>query len=373
MATKISHKNAFRPRSKHIFYNRANGSISKSLPIDAKIVHKFAKQNADQARNALHVPSIPTPYEFDGKHFSSSGDRGTINSFTMNDYLKFRNWDQEYINNDMTNSLISHAITFPLTLARHADMFTISNYTNIEQERSSFNSFKPKKIRLCCVGSRAESNLPDEYWREFLVAYNLFHKHRGRGDIHSNINWVFDFIGPEVSSRMKSCQIKLPDHATQTSLTMNYHSKYLHDYILELYKTKQHNTKDILEMYDGFVLFNPGCGHPHLEQGWKPSLEFILRTNRSILLTAHSQLDSERDRNALLRLVNRENNGEILQPSDGAGIDEIPDSSPELQYVLNPFASRMSFEDPFPASTESEYKFVRPNYAVLRINRLQGL
>ena len=384
---------------------------TSTLAIDAKIINEFAKKNAPLARRALQVPPIPSCYEYDhGNINTGTSKSSTLKSMTISDYLRFRNWKAEYIDHDITNALISHAMTFPLTLAYHADHFIPHHHTLLsgeeeEESRSSTSSslHVPKNsIRLCCVGSRAEANLPDEYWREFLIGSNLFHNkysHRGDGDggIHNNcdstipIHWVLDFVGPEISPQTKSRQITLPQPENpktgsfhHTSLTMNYRSSYLHNHILNLYKTNQHdtdndtNTKEILKMYHGFILFNPGCGHPHLEKAWKPSLEYILKTNRNFLMTAHSQLDSERDRAVLSDLILNNNNGSA-ERSDGDGgddgvsgvdFDHMQDgSNDDLRYTCNPFASRMSFEDPFPTcSTYTDAEdahVVRPNYSVV--------
>jgi hypothetical protein len=46
-----------------------------------------------------------------------------------------------------------------------------------------------------------------------------------------------------------------------------------------------------------FVAFNPGFGHPHLTDMWKPTLDVALQCPHSpmVLWTAHSDADMQRD------------------------------------------------------------------------------
>ena len=377
--------------------------LSTTIPaIDARIVNEFANQNADLARRALQVPPVPAsdeyPYRYQPLQKSRDNKHNIIskppNLLTLTDYLRFRNWGAEFIEHNVLHALISHAMTFPLTLAHHVDHFlppigigslSMSDHPMDCTSQNSKLTSRKETIRICCVGSRAEANLPDEYWREFLIASNLFHSHDDAHihthDLHNasgqsmntctNIHWILDFVGPEISANMKSRHIALPqppitehedDHVGNCfheSLTMNFNSNYLHDYVFHLYKSKEYSTDDILNMYSGFLLFNPGCGHPHLEKSWKPSMEYILKTKKKVLMTAHSMLDHTRDAVMLSKLMRRNDH------------DALP-----LQYEDNPFASRMAFEDPFPTTSQSAHgadgTYVRPNYAVLRYTSDDG-
>ena len=58
-------------------------------------------------------------------------------------------------------------------------------------------------------------------------------------------------------------------------------------------------TKADLEAADAVVLFNPGVGHPNLQDGWVPALEAIRASGRPLLVTGHSEMDSRRDLTAL--------------------------------------------------------------------------
>jgi hypothetical protein len=107
-------------------YTTRTSTRTSTLAIDAKIINEFAKNNAPLARRprALQVPPIPSCYEYDehGNINTGTSKSSTLKSMTISDYFRFRNWNAEYIDHDITNALISHAMTFvPLTLAYHAD------------------------------------------------------------------------------------------------------------------------------------------------------------------------------------------------------------------------------------------------------------
>ena len=107
-------------------YTTRTSTRTSTLAIDAKIINEFAKKNAPLARRprALQVPPIPSCYEYDehGNINTGTSKSSTLKSMTISDYFRFRNWNAEYIDHDITNALISYAMTFvPLTLAYHAD------------------------------------------------------------------------------------------------------------------------------------------------------------------------------------------------------------------------------------------------------------
>ena len=79
---------------------------------------------------------------------------------------------------------------------------------------------------------------------------------------------------------------------------------------------------------------NPGLGHKNLIQNWEPTLSRLLQQRKPVLLTAHSDIDANRDKKLL---------------KDVYQID--------VQYHQNPFSSRIQYEDPFDKS-----HIVRPNH-----------
>lgn len=168
--------------------------------------------------------------------------------------------------------------------------------------------------RWCCVGARAEATLPHAYWKEFLVA-------RGK---QSRIDWKLDFIGPDIS-KIQAQTLTWEG----SSLNLRWHHPgYLHD-------------MENPPASEGFVLFNPGLGHSNLAEGWRPTIEYLIEKNAQIiLLTAHSEYDAERD---------------ALVLKDHLGMN--------VEYKKNPFASRITYEDPF-----SKGHLVSPNQYILEIH-----
>ena len=322
-------------------------------------IRSFAKQHPEAARQVLSIPSTITLTK---SYDSNEGNPLLRSCGTLEQYLQWRGWDIDGILNlhnlggggggddELLQSavgLLSHPLTFPLTLGSNIQTFfhpLANNHSDIHRQ-----------LRLCCVGARAECTLPDEYWREFLLA--IFYSHRRANmDLHSeeSFHCTIDFIGPDVQRNLKSRTITLPDDNNQSSaqpvndtyrLTMNYYTSFLHEVILDS------RGWGIQKMcWDGYVLFNPGIGHPNLQNQWQSTLQFLLATRKPILFTAHSALDAERDFAVLEKLVSindckNEGRGPIL-------------------YVENQYASRMCFVDPLSSKDERAFHIVRPNHCI---------
>uniref|UniRef100_A0A7S3V415 Mitochondrial splicing suppressor 51-like C-terminal domain-containing protein n=1 Tax=Chaetoceros debilis TaxID=122233 RepID=A0A7S3V415_9STRA len=323
---------------------------------DSSIVNEYARKHPEIAQKALQVPVPPLSYQETTCMIDAAG-------YDLDEYLTWRKWEKKYIDNSMTNILLSHALSFPLTLGANAHHFWEDGRRRGE----------PIKINLCCVGSRAEAQLPDEFWREFLTCANLFHEksrkklksehHADTGTSTAEVNWSLDFIGPDVSrNQLGSRKIFLEgssnselahnraNAAVHKSLTLNYHSDFLHNHVLNLYKsnTGTNSAQDILQRWDGFIFFNPGIGHPNHRKSWKPSIDFVLKTKKKFIMTAHSSLDHKRDL-------------ATLQYS----MEDIGDERHEdLEYRNNNFASRMSYVDTCHNETNGEH-IVRPNHSIL--------
>ena len=235
---------------------------------------RWTEQNEAEARASL---SIPAP--------------GSIipRLSTLEDYLAQRGW---ITTGDETHSvaLISHVLSAPLSLRYHAEQ----TITDLSQDA----------FEICCLGARAESTLPADYWKEVLMTT-------------TQRIWNIDLIGPDVSPN--SDPIRLQHGASQ--IKMQVHSTDLfHDMPLMMRK-----------QWDYYLLFNPGLGHPNLKNNWLPTLRSL--RGKSFWLTAHSAADAERD---------------ALVLYDEMGI--------QVDYRPNPFASRITYRDPF-----DESHFVSPN------------
>lgn len=298
----------------------------RSLSIDSKAVQEFAANNRQFAKEAVEVPSLSL---VDSTSQTVSKD--------IDEYLVWRGWDKQYIDNQCTNALLSHLLTFPLTFAKYADFFT-----DIHSSEEGV-----KELRICCVGSRAEANLPDDYWREFLVAFHHFHGN------DNQISWVVDCIGPEIAPQLKSKQIWADQ---ESMLTLNYHKGFLHDHVVHLYKNSKSSnpTQEILNTWNGFLLYNPGIGHPNLIKSWRPSLDFIAKTTKKVLITAHSDIDAARDSKVL---------HEIQSGSDI--VNDVP-----ISYEKNAFKCKTLFEDPCASDKDSHTSVVSPNHAVCAMKKL---
>ncbi|GFH44907.1 hypothetical protein CTEN210_01381 [Chaetoceros tenuissimus] len=297
----------------------------RNLSIDSKSVQEFAANNRQFAKEAVEVPSLSL-VDYTSQTVSTDID----------EYLVWRGWDKQYVDNQYTNALLSHLLTFPLTFAKYADFFMDTHSSEADV----------KELRICCVGSRAEANLPDDYWREFLIAIHHFHGNENQ------INWVVDCIGPEIAPQLKSKQITADQ---ESMLTLNYHKGFLHDHVVRLYKNSKSSnpTQEILNTWNGFLLYNPGIGHPNLIKSWRPSLDFIAKTSKKVLITAHSDIDATRDSKVL---------HEIQSGSDI--VNDVP-----ISYEKNAFKCKTLFEDPC-ASDEAHATVVSPNHAVCAIKKL---
>ncbi|KAL7496405.1 hypothetical protein ACHAWT_004562 [Skeletonema menzelii] len=311
----------------HIIYRHQLRRFARNLStaVDGCPNREFAKKYPAAAAQVLTVPSFSYEYEDMIANPSSGQDE------SLERYLEWRGWDINSVlsKNNLSNTseaaigLLSHPLTFPLTLARHLTTLTGNK----------------QAARLCCVGARAECTLPDKYWRELLIASFAI-----RIESHVSI----DFVGPDVPPQQKSKTITLDnDEKTSTQLTrrelkMTFHPSYLHEVVLKILKAQPESSpEEIKNAWDGFVLFNPGLGHPNLAKHWKPTLKFLVGTGKPILFTAHSKIDAKRDQQVLEKL---------LADCDD---DRI------VQYAVNPYASRMKFVDPF-----SKDHVLSPNHSV---------
>jgi splicing suppressor protein 51 len=227
----------------------------------------WARENPEAARKALAPPefensdpTVPQEHQCSFEH-----------------YWKHRGW---ILPNDHTKNLVTHVLTHPLTLA---------HYLNTE-----VGSCEMKSQHWCCVGARNESTLPHQYWQELLATLPRFS------------SLTLEFLGPEISPQGPRSMT----HNDSTLILFWSEQKLLHQ-------------ADLNPCRNGYVLFNPGLGHPHLKRGWESSLEVLFRQETPVLFTAHSKLDANRDATVLKERL------------------EIP-----IAYMKNPFASRLQFQDP---------------------------
>jgi hypothetical protein len=257
----------------------------------------WGQAHPQQAEMCLQPPPFPPP----------TATTATVSEKPNNwtDFWNWRNWmfssSRRY-----EEALVSHVLTGPLTLAS-AD-HTVSQWT--------------------CLGARAESMLPVPYWNEFL-----YYKHpflESTDDDNNNAthrHTTLSFVGPECENVPSQHTLSVENNTL--SLKWSFRGKY-HDMPQEAAPTS------------GFVLFNPGFAHPHLQKDWRPTLERLWdTTGRSsrvvVVLTAHSLADAERD-------------WQLWHSVDST----LPN------YQENPWASQITYQDPLDRTNTS----IRPNLYV---------
>ena len=295
----------------HFHYLTTYMSASRSFYCRAR---EFARKYPQHAEKVLS-PSV----------YSRSSDRYNVEHVrSLEDYLRIRQWRMNEIPENLRGSacdLLSHTLSYPLTLSLFARKL-------IQTYSKKIESNDKNAIRICCLGARAEATLPLQFWREFLFAMDIF----DRSGVFSPSRWVIDFVGPETIMRKTSQQI-FAYSPKDTSYKLNRNSElYLNFYNGYLQDTH-------LNESDGYIMFNPGIGHPHLKDGWKETLNILLSENpnkKPLFLTAHSDEDQVRDTVIIKETL--EQNGIILE------------GGMRSRYHCNPFASRMGTLDPFSPS-----------------------
>eukprot|EP00569_Conticribra_weissflogii_P008243 CAMPEP_0171367270 /NCGR_PEP_ID=MMETSP0879-20121228/5988_1 /TAXON_ID=67004 /ORGANISM="Thalassiosira weissflogii, Strain CCMP1336" /LENGTH=215 /DNA_ID=CAMNT_0011875289 /DNA_START=126 /DNA_END=770 /DNA_ORIENTATION=+ len=174
----------------------------------------FAKNHPDIARKILTVP----PHAIVDSSFAGLSDLAP-HHVSLEKYLHWRGWNIDQILSGFETpdsntaqsaiGLLSHPLTFPLTLAHHSNIFVHKSLFSSNETGPQSNDLGDRKVtRLCCVGARAECTLPNVYWREFLVMSSAMIRARS-SDAETNndadavkprepLEWILDFVGPEV-------------------------------------------------------------------------------------------------------------------------------------------------------------------------------
>jgi hypothetical protein len=260
---------------------------------------EWGRHNPQIAQACLAIPPLPT--------------RNPPPLTSLEAYWKWRQWKFPVLDEtDLSHgqALVSHVLSAPLTLATFVNKI-------LEQQET---------LRLCCVGARSEATLPLGFWNEFLVAMKR----------PSSMSATMDFMGPEILpagvTTMPPPQVLTYDN---TSLQLQWlYQGYLHEYI----------AANPTNHWDAFVLFNPGLGHAHLKEGWKPTLDYLWQQytllKTPILMTAHSELDARRD----WQLLRQEYDSFLKEPQK------------------NPFASHICYPDPLDANHR-----VQPSHSLLML------
>jgi len=258
---------------------------------------------------------------------------------SLESYLEWRGWKVPNERNDEptggafenAQALVSHIMSAPLTVASKFKILT-------EHFTSDWTSNGSMVLNWCCVGARAEASIPTVYWEEFLLCSKEYSSSR-----KMRLELSIEFIGPDIPLELSEQSVGLTESQDGNgpwSLTLRgYHRGFFHDI-----PAVKANSK----IWDAFLLFNPGLGHPNLRKAWEPTLKLLLdggpknprKRPIMLLLTAHSEKDMARDAAIL---------------TDFYGLKDVV-------YQKNPFASRVAYEDPF-----EKNHFVRPNHYVATV------
>ena len=211
-----------------------NAGLSCAAGPDGYQLRKWASAHADDARDVLKPPP----------HGTRAPDLSGLD-----EYLRSRKWAKTTA--PEARALLSQALTYPLTLAAHAEVLKLGADASI-----------------VIVGARAEAALNTAWWAELLEACPAVH------------DWTLTFVGPEVRVARPT-----PVQRGTKSLTVKAERRNL--------------TMADLDQADAVVLFNPGVGYPNLRAGWVSALEAVKASGRPSLITGHSEMDSQRDLTAL--------------------------------------------------------------------------
>jgi hypothetical protein len=271
----------------------------------------WAKENPNEAQGCLQPPGWDIS--------NCDPDRNTKKIESLEDYCQWRKWSHSSPSSELHEQAVaisSHVLSAPLTLA---NFYYYDAAANEDCGVAAAKQENETTTRWCCVGARAEATLPYDYWKEFLLL--------GSAMAETAIHVSVDFVGPDIQPTTPSRTIELED---DSSLSLRWYYKGL------LHETTTTTTDP---QWDAYIFLNPGFGHANLQDGWHPTLERVIEEERSILLTAHSELDSLRDSEHLKQRY---------------GLD--------VNYSVNPFASRITYQDPF-----DKDHIVRPNHYVAHV------
>jgi hypothetical protein len=352
------------------------------------------------------IPVIPTP----SQDCSTSLSIHSIK--TLSDYLHWRQWTlpphklvlststaaTNTTSNGIVNgvfsaqdrthatALISHVLSTPLTLAMHLLRDSASFTANLATPPLLHSDGSHR--RWLMLGARAEASLPLDYWQELLLIAaavaaddtdeSLPNPHHSSDNTtvqqkasemqpSKDLLIQMDMIGPDLVAQGS------PSTATYGNFRMDIHAKFAgkyHDWKDSTNEPTTHTTRTTAaRTYDAILLLNPGLGHAHLHKDWQPTLQQLFANEhhtcqnstingndndtqhlsshthwKQLLLTAHSEKDAQRDQYVL------EHEYALT----------VPD------YVENPWASQITYTDPFDAQ-----HLVRPNHYVTLIQQQQ--
>ncbi|DAZ94290.1 TPA: hypothetical protein N0F65_010887 [Lagenidium giganteum] len=185
---------------------------------------------------------------------------------TWENFVRLHTKDPVWLGDRCARRLVSAAYTFPMTLSSLLPHLLDATTTD------------SKDLTLHVVGARAEAMMPKHIWDELA---------RQRPDYRFKMWLVGDHVPKLPRKKRQNCD------DVDSRLTIDTCTGFYHD----VASTELSST-----LPDAYVLFNPGVGHPHLRELWRPTMDLVLNSGKPALLTSFSERDQQRDLNALREL-----------------------------------------------------------------------
>ena len=214
----------------------------KELPAAAALAAQEAREDAMWLSKPTHSQLLQPP-----PHGAAPATAAT----TLETYLAQRGWTTPLATPGLR--ILSHLLSYPLTLAHYLPHLLPAD------------SQEQQEQHLAILGARAEATLPAVWWKESL----------GLRAAHAHLRMQ----GPETPATAKPEHLVLDD---TRQLWLQYEQGLYHQL-----PTSNPSAE--------IILFNPGLGHPHLAASWAPTLAKLQAEQKTVLWTAHSPQDRDRD------------------------------------------------------------------------------
>ena len=402
------------PRSLVVWRRRqsstASTAASNNVGSSASSLHSeyedpaftWAKQNPLLAQDCLEQPPLLVSDSVEQQLFTNSLPSKALSwpNNALERYCESRHWNFPVSDEQqpLAMALVSHVLSAPLTMAQfHIEILDkilhqTSEGTDTDEEYKH-NSKSARPFRWCCIGARAESTLPMDFWKEYLWLVEHYYYSKS---VHSTfpgqqyrrpLNIQLDFVGPDIVIPPARPVAKVAWNESSLEICWR-HEGLFHDMVSSTQEQQQDKLEITLDddgnkvdnpsnnfMYDAFLLLNPGLGHDNLIGDWKPTIDILLKLQEEsqpgdrpvICLSAHSELDAQRDTQILKGVYNVD-----LSSFHGGNAADDSSAADGNPYHINPFSSRITYRDPIlAAKTRHEGErmdhFVRPNHYVATI------
>lgn len=247
-----------------------------------------------------------------------------LHSRNFKDYLKARGFAAA-LDDESALRTLSSVMTFPLTLGYACSLI--------------FRGFPRRETKILILGARAESSLPDVWWKEYLylndrVASTVIRMngpgvqpqkhasttassngdntitkttHVTNGSTNTQLPWKnFQPTNvPDLSQVLEDWGVGAVPSVTIHHEFNPESVKLLHD---------RADAAELLQWADLFVMFNPGVGSEPCKTQWDPTIRLLMQTRKPILFTAFNEVDLDKDLAALDRISAEEDTQDFGEP-----------------------------------------------------------